>query len=255
MAQFTFTPCSASTATTPFDPGQIQPPPSVLTIADLDETTRRVAQAIAYRTAPHPAQPGGWTIHWGTEIDIRVITLTGTGTITDLAVASYLAKYSTKGTEITGYASARITPDTADLYADPAGTHAERLIHACWTLGADQDYRSLQRWAHMLGFGGHFLTKARAYSIRFRDLREARIAYRRRQDTGPEHGPIRTADHTDDETVLIVGTFTYAGTGWKTTGDALLANTAADQARKRRQAGHDELTDEYNHADTGHQAA
>jgi hypothetical protein len=63
----------------------------------------------------------------------------------------------------------------------------------------------------------------------------------------PEHAGalIRTADHTDDETVLIVGIFTYAGTGWKTTGDALLANTAADQARKRRQAGHDQLADEY----------
>ena len=97
----------------------------------------------------------------------------------------------------------------------------------------------------MLGFGGHFLTKARRYSVRFRDLREARITYRRGQDPGPEHGPIRTADHTDDETILIVGTFSFAGTGWKTSGDALLANTAADQARKRRQAGRDELADEY----------
>jgi hypothetical protein len=108
----------------------------------------------------------------------------------------------------------------------------------------------------MLGFGGHFLTKARRYSIRFGDLRQARIRYRRGQDTGPEHGPIRTADHTDDEeTVLIVGTFTYAGTGWKTTGDALLANTAADQARKRRQAGRDQLADEYNSTAKSRQAA
>jgi hypothetical protein len=78
---------------------------------------------------------------------------------------------------------------------------------------------------------------------------------RRGQDTGPEHGPIRTADHTSDETTLIVGTFTYTGTGWKTTGDALLANTAADQARKRRQAGHDELADEYSRSATGRQTA
>ena len=62
-----------------------------------------------------------------------------------------------------------------------------------------------------LGFGGHFLTKARHYSLRFRDLRDARITYRRRQDPGPEHGPIRTID--DDETTLITFTFTYAGTG------------------------------------------
>ena len=170
----------------------------------------------------------------------------GTGTVTDLAVASYLAKYSTKGTEVTGHASARITPDTLDLYANPDRqphrTAHPRLLDPRPRPGL----RSLRRWAHMLGFGGHFLTKARRYSLRFADLRQARITYRRSQDTGPEHGPIRTADHADDETILIVGTFSYAGTGWKTTGDALLANTAADQARKRRQAGHDELADEYN---------
>ena len=98
-------------------------------------------------------------------------------------------------------------------------------------------------------------TKARRYSIRFSDLRQARIRYQRSQDTGPEHGPIRTADHTDEETVLVVGTFTYAGTGWKTSGDALLANTAADQARKRRQAGRDELAGQYDDIANGRQTA
>ena len=239
----------------PAHPDQILPPPAVLTVADLDDAIRWAAQAISYSTPDHPARPGGWTITWGTEIDIRVITLAGTGSITDLAVASYLAKYSTKGTEVTGHASARITPDNLDLYANPDGTHPERLIAACWKIGADPGYIGLRRWAHMLGFGGHFLTKARRYSVRFRDLREARITYRRGQDPGPEHGPIRTADHTDDETILIVGTFSFAGTGWKTSGDALLANTAADQARKRRQAGRDELADEYNRATASRQAA
>ena len=58
----------------------------------------------------------------------------------------------------------------------------------------------------MLGFGGHFLTKGRYYSVTFTALRAARIFYRRTQDTGPEHEPIRTADHTDDEeTTLVVG--------------------------------------------------
>ena len=172
----------------------------------------------------------------------------GAGTITDLAVASYLAKYSTKGTETTGHASARLTPDTIDLYANPAGTHPERLIAACWRLGHHPDYTSLRRWAHMLGFGGHFLTKARRYSIRFRDLREARIIYRRSHDAWTRTRTHPGADHADEETTLIIGTLTYAGTGWTTSGDALLANTAADQARKRRQAGRDELADEYNRA-------
>jgi len=237
------------------DPGALLPPPPGITVADLDQATRWAAGAISYRSPPHPAQPGGWIITWGNQIDVRVITMTGVGTVTDLAVASYLAKYSTKGTEPAGHASARITDQTIDLYANTTGTHPERLIAACWKTGAEPGYVGLRRWAHMLGFGGHFLTKARRYSVRFADLRQARIRYRRNQDTGPGHGPIRTADHTDEETILVVGTFSYAGTGWRTTGDALLANTAADQARKRRQAGRDQLADEYNRATVSCQAA
>ena len=106
----------------------------------------------------------------------------------------------------------------------------------------------------MLGFGGHFLTKARRYSIRFRDLRQARITYRRRQDTGPEHGPIRTADHTDDETILIVGTFTRR--------DRLENQRRRPARQHRRRPGPqtppsrtDELADEYNRATASRQAA
>ena len=102
---------------------------------------------------PAPGQPARLAHRLGRQLDVRIITMTGTGTITDLAVASYLAKYATKGTEITGHASARITPDTIDLYANPAGTHPERLIAACWRLGRHPDHTSLRRWAHMLGFG------------------------------------------------------------------------------------------------------
>ena len=86
----------------PADPDRLLPPPSGITIADLDEATRWAATGISYRTPPHPGEPPGWTITWGTQIDIRAITLHGTGTVTDLAVASYLAKYSTKGTEPAG---------------------------------------------------------------------------------------------------------------------------------------------------------
>ncbi len=95
----------------------------------------------------------------------------------------------------------------------------------------------------MLGFGGHFLTKARRYSITFRALRDARVIYRRTETNGPDYDDQRfhCQDDVDVQTTLVIGRLTYAGTGWKTTGDALLANTAADQARKRQQAGREEL--------------
>jgi hypothetical protein len=105
------------------------------------------------------------------------------------------------------------------------------------------DYRSLRRWAHMLGFGGHFLTKARRYSITFTALRQARITYRRHHETGPDYTPLDSQDHVDSDTTAVVVRLSYAGTGWRTFGDALLANTAADQARKRRDAARDALAD------------
>ena len=230
----------------PDHPDQILPPPSVLTISDLDDAIRWAAQAISYRTPDHPARPGGWPITWGTQLDIRVITLAGTGRprptwpspatwpSTPPRAPRSPATPPPASPPTTSTCTPTRTAPTPNGSSPPAGR-----------LGADPGYIGLRRWAHMLGFGGHFLTKARRYSVRFADLRQARITYRRGQDPGPEHGPIRTADHTDDETTLIIGTFSFAGTGWKTSGDALLANTAADQARKRRQAGRDELADEY----------
>jgi hypothetical protein len=239
----------------PDDTQAIIPPPAGITALDLDQAIRQTAASIAWTTGPHPAKPGGWRIAWGAQTDVRHITARGTATITDLAVAAYLAKYSTKGTEASGHASARLTPDTIDLYASATGTHAERLIAACWQLGTApglmygsgakaHGWDSLRRWAHMLGFGGHFLTKARRYSVTFGALRHARITYRRTQDPGPEHGPIHDQDPVDDETTIVLTSLTYAGIGWHTTGDALLANTAADQARKRRETGREELAAE-----------
>jgi hypothetical protein len=85
----------------------------------------------------------------------------------------------------------------------------------------------------MLGFGGHFSTKSRRYSTTLRALRGARQLWRRARYHLPELA--------DDETTLIVGALSYAGTGWRTTGDALLANTAAAQAREHRRVAREEL--------------
>jgi hypothetical protein len=104
-------------------------------------------------------------------------------------------------------------------------------------------YARLRRWAHMLGFGGHFLTKARRYSVTFQLLRDTRVTYRRHEDQD-RADIIRAVDHIDEDTTLVVGLLTFAGVGWHTTGDALLANTAAAMARERRSAGREELAHE-----------
>ena len=235
------------------DPDAIVAPPPGITAADLEDAVRQAAASISFRTRPHPDSPDGegWLIAWGDQLDVRPVGDCDSAAVTGLAVASYLAKYATKGTEATGHASARITPDALRLYANPAGTHAERLIDACWHVGHTQGrmrgkatYSSLRRWAHMLGFGGHFLTKARRYSVTFTALRQARVTYRRHHDTGPDYTPFQCQEKVDAESVAIVVRLSYVGTGWRTSGDALLANTAADQARKRRDTGRAETVGE-----------
>ncbi|SIN44360.1 hypothetical protein SAMN04489832_7232 [Micromonospora cremea] len=86
--------------------------------------------------------------------------------------------------------------------------------------------------------------QARRYSVTFQLLRDTRVTYRRNEDQDQGAGEhIKAVDHLDD-TTPIVGTLTFAGVGWHTTGDALLANTAAALARARHAAGREELAHE-----------
>ena len=85
----------------------------------------------------------------------------------------------------------------------------------------------------MLGYRGHFATKSRRYSTTLRALRQARADYRRRQR------PIPAAEHGDPAAVITITHLEWAGMGWRTTGDALLALSAAARARDHDQAARD----------------
>jgi hypothetical protein len=181
---------------------------------------------------PHPDRPDGWLIEWGTQVDIKTIRSGPGGEITDAKVVAYLAKYATKSTETVGGTTARITPDTISVYGHPTN-HLGRLIHAAWQVGDVPDraeyheYLRLRRWAHMLGYGGHFTTRSRRYSTTFTERRQRRITYRRAH---PVTG--RAASDIDDqETTVTLAALRYEGSGWRTSGDAELAATAAAMAR------------------------
>ncbi|MEV2236484.1 replication initiator [Micromonospora sp. NPDC049891] len=237
----------------PDDLGALVPPPAGISVDDLEEAVHAAARQITVTTPPHPDRPLGWRVAWGEQVDVRRIN-SASGELTDAKVAAYLAKYATKATEATGHQSTRLTSATVDDYADPEGDHLARLIDACWHLGrpiatdttsgaataedrqgsldtTPNSYAGLRRWAHMLGFGGHFLTKARRYSVTFGLLRDTRATYRRAEDDNP----------TD---TVTVGVLSYVGSGWLTDGDALLANTAAAKRRQARRIGREELAHE-----------
>ncbi|MCA1821229.1 MAG: hypothetical protein LC644_05600 [Pseudonocardia sp.] len=183
----------------------------------------------------------------GAQLDIRPVAFTGA--LTDIAVAGYLAKYATKATEVTGHTSKRLTAETIGLYTNQA-THAGRLIQTCWALGQRPDnahpeqwkttYGRLRRWAHMLGFGGQFTTKSRHYSTTRKALKAARRHWQRTQHQARQSSTDTTSRETE-QTTLIVGALSFAGIGYRTTGDQWLALTAAAQAREQRQIAREQL--------------
>jgi hypothetical protein len=211
----------------PHHPDRVIQPAPALDAAVLAQVIRAAAAATWFATVSHPARPTGWDIAWGDQVDPRIVQVTDDGEITDVAVASYLAKYATKSTEPAGVPPGRITKDNASIYADQR-THHGRMIAACLQLGGHphEDFKALRRWAHMLGYRGHFATKSRRYSTTMRTLRAARRDWHRRQYAQARgHG---------DRTVIRHTNLTWAGRGWRTTGDALLALSAAARARDHR---------------------
>jgi len=219
----------------PAHPERTVPPHPALTAEVLAEVIRQAAAVTWFATVSHPAKPKGWDITWGAQVDPRVVRLTGDGEITDVEVASYLAKYATKSTEAVGVLPAKITPANASVYAD-SRTHQGRLIAACLKLGGHphRDFKALRRWAHMLGYRGHFATKSRRYSTTMRTLRAARRDWQRRHHPSPER-------HSD-KTVVTLTDLQWAGHGWRTAGDALLALSAAARAREHRRVAREEMT-------------
>jgi hypothetical protein len=92
-------------------------------------------------------------------------------------VAGYIAKYATKATESFGAGlDRRLTADDLERL-DKVPTHVAELVRTAWELGgrAELEGLRLRKWAHMLGFRGHWSTESRRYSTTFGVLRRARV--------------------------------------------------------------------------------
>jgi hypothetical protein len=212
-------------------------PPAHITASQLADIIRDAARATRFATVSHPANPRGWDISWGAQLDIRTIKVTTAGELTDTAVASYLAKYATKTTEAVGTLPVRIDDGNLTIYGSPH-SHQGRLIAAAWRLGnhPHADFLALRRWAHMLGYRGHFSTKSRRYSTTLRALRSARTDWKRRQ-----HLAATQLAQASNPIVAVATGLSYAGKGWRTSGDALLALSAAARARDHERIAREEL--------------
>ncbi|MCF2531329.1 replication initiation protein [Yinghuangia sp. KLBMP8922] len=173
---------------------------------------------------------------FGRQVDVRPIrsNALADGPLTDRSVAGYIAKYATKGAETaTGTLDRRIA-SLADLDRHDLTDHARRLVAACWTLGTRPglEHLLLRKWAHMLGFRGHFTTKSRCYSTTLGALRAVRMLWnetRRRAAAEAAGHPL-----PDPDTTLVLAHWEYAGHG-HTAGESLIA-AGLDRTR---QLGHE----------------
>jgi hypothetical protein len=181
---------------------------------------------------------------WGEQLDVRRITEAGDDEreLSAEQVAGYVAKYATKGTEALG-----VTLDhrvgEVELEGLDVPAHVAEVVRACWELGGRPSLVGLRlrKWAHMLGFGGHFSTKSRRYSTTLGALRRARVTYAIRR----RRGDVLTLDAwgrpEDDQAVIVVASWTYLGRGYLSTGEAWLAASAAARAREARRIAKEEL--------------
>ncbi|WP_435849496.1 replication initiator protein RepSA [Streptomyces microflavus] len=211
--------------------GPETPPPGWASVALLTDAIQAAAARATFPLPPsgdHPAR----TLAWGTQVDVRPI---GAGSanedLSEEAVAAYVAKYATKAAETTGTVDRRIgelgeldkLPDLPD--------HARRLIEACYVLDDAYPDRMLWRWAHMLGFRGHFSTKSRAYSTTLGALRQVRADYRARQERRERGLP--DPDDVPEGSTLTLAHWTYAGHG-HTPGESWLVATIARDIQSGR---------------------
>jgi hypothetical protein len=215
--------------------------------AGLDHDALRAAITHAARAAVLTIdRPDGTPMRltWGGQLDLRPIRPTAlahledeSGAFTDAALAGYIAKYATKGTGAVDGADHPIH-DIAHVAHLDISPHHRRMIETAWRLGDHEPYEALglRRWAHMLGFRGHFLTKSHRYSTTFGAIRQERRTWRLAQDLAqldadtddPNEIPIDLA------TVVVVNDWMPVRFGHRDHAERELALAIAERNRQHR---------------------
>ena len=219
--------------------GPDSPPPAWATAALLDTAIRHATRATSLTT--HRPYGAPLDLLWGGQVDIRHITATDVedadGQISESRLANYVAKYATKGTGTTDGTDRPIRSQAHIDQLTGITSHHRRMIQTAWDLGTHAQYAELRlrKWAHMLGFRGHFLTKSVRYSVTFGSIRNDRRAWR--------HTDTLTRLGADPDTVTVVNHWNFVGVGYRDNAEReLAAGIAERQATHRKQRLHTEHT-------------
>ncbi|WP_433363253.1 replication initiator [Streptosporangium sp. CA-115845] len=219
--------------------GPADRPPDWATVPLLDQAIRQAAGQIVVPMADglSPIQ-----LSWGDQLDVRPVYVSNDlDGVSDQRVASYVAKYATKGAESAGTVD-RPVRNAWEVAGLDVTEHARRMIYTCFVLADLPEYRDipLRQWAHMLGYRGHFSTKSRHYSTTLGDLRQARAAYRAEQAR-----LILGLPEPEDGKTFTLSEWRYAGSGHRH-GEPFWAELARQSITAARRIARDgELEDRH----------
>jgi hypothetical protein len=210
-------------------------PPAWVTASLLGDAVASAVRAV--RVHVDGGDVGLWSFGWGTELDVHEITVRP-GEDQAGKVAAYVAKYATKGTEVTGWESWHGARDAR-------GQHAERMVGAAFALCEVPELAELKlgRWGRELAYRGHVSSKSRRYSTTLGNLRQARADYQAmRARSAPSgsgsaepQGFGRLAAGTEADGVDRESFWELAGFGYSV-GEALLAADVARDVQTNRAA-------------------
>jgi hypothetical protein len=215
------------------------PAPTGVDAARLAQHIRRVAYTVRLTVPGVDEHDPARALAFGAQVDARPVTAhhrtddPGRGLNAE-QVAGYLAKYATKS--------------AGDDQSQNRDAHHRRIKAAARTLARraehsgdpDSPYRLMRRWVHEYGYRGHFSTKSRRFSITLGALRRARqraralLADANRDGRTLDLAALEAALLADDEldTTIVIGHWSYAGTGWNSDAETTLALAAAARARE-----------------------
>ncbi|GGL98901.1 replication initiation protein [Streptomyces fumigatiscleroticus] len=212
---------------------------------------------------------GERVIAWGGRFKVDPISALGHGELTDARVAEYtdakvagyVAKYATKNAEGAGTVDRTLmcrsckgrgyvpgpdlfhdhctdcdgTGQAESIKALPIQQHVRQMIRTAWDLGHLPEFADLKlwKWAHMLGFRGHFSSKSRAYSTTLGALRDVRRAWRLAQAEAARARAGLPVDG-EDTTLVTASSWTYLSSGYRPGEELLAAQVRHDIAHTRR---------------------
>jgi hypothetical protein len=213
-------------------------PPAAVTADLLTDAIRHAARTVTVSTPDNP-ETGVRVLGWGRQVDVEPIESGTSGDpearVRDGRVAGYIAKYATKDTGITAGTDTRIhSPEHIEDLA--VSEHHKAMMRTCWRLGGVPELADLglRRWAHMLGFRGHFLTKSRHYSVTFTAIRQTRADHRLTTH-------LAALGIEDTAGVTVLNDWTMTGIGYHSDAERDYAAALAEAIQQRPSTHDDQL--------------